>query len=78
MIDILDNANPQNHMDKSNQALSATGHYKYVFDGENCICYKDDIEQWRANCNGTHYRFGFQLNRQNESITFKNFIIYHL
>ncbi|WP_296789893.1 hypothetical protein [uncultured Methanobrevibacter sp.] len=74
VFDVLDNLN--NHLD--NQGATQTGHYKIVLDGTDCKMYKDNATTPYATktMNGTNVRFGFIFNAYNESITYKNFLIY--
>lgn len=76
VFDIMDNRN--NHMD--NQGTTATGHYKIVLDGTDCKMYKDGATTPYATktMNGSNVRLGFVMNAYNESITYKNFIIYSI
>lgn len=57
--------------------INGTGHYKCEMNGFVVIIYKDNQQQgspYTLTGNNVQFRFGF--NAENESITFKNFIVY--
>lgn len=74
VADVLDDKN--NHQDS--YQMSSTGHYKIVLDGTDVKFYKDEVinTSKTKTMDGTCVRFGFVFNAYNESVTFKNFIIY--
>ena len=73
ILDVFDNNN--NHPIPQ---ISETGVYKIVLDGSVMRLFKDGVERTvnPNTLNGTNVRFGFSLNAQNESITFKDMKIY--
>ena len=76
VIDVLDNLN--NHYDGA--ILTATGIYKVVLDGTDIKIHKDNRTTpiTTKTMNGSNVRFGFVMNAYNESITYKDFIIYSI
>ena len=58
------------------QEISANGHYKLVCDGSKVSFYRDNVLLAQPKTlTGSHFRFAFGLNNQNEGIVFKNFNI---
>ena len=70
-LDMLSNSS-----DHPTPYISATGHYKIVLDNDTAVLYKDDTLIDTYVLSGENIRFGFSFNSVNESITFKNFVIY--
>ena len=60
--------------------LSETGHYKVIFNGEKLIVYKDGVEitdpSHPLTLSGNYIQFRFGFNATDESITFRDFIVY--
>ena len=59
--------------------FTATGHYKIVLDGSRVHLYKDGVEQTltgSVTMTGTNVRVSFLLNAADESLTFKQFMVY--
>ena len=59
--------------------ITSTGHYKVTIDGTRVHLFKDGEEQTltgTVTMNGTNIRLSFLLNAYNESLTFKNLMIY--
>lgn len=63
------------HLD--NYQMTTIGHYKIMLDGSKLTVYKDGTLVKSSDMMG-NVRFGFVFNAKNESITYKNLIIYHL
>ena len=60
-------------------AITSTGHYKIVLDGQRINLFKNGEEQTlpgTTTMTGTNVRWSFLLNAYNESLTFKNLMIY--
>lgn len=59
--------------------LTSTGHYKLVLDGQRINLFKNGEEQTlpeTTTMTGTNIRWSFLLNAYNESLTFRNLMIY--
>ena len=59
--------------------LTSTGHYKITIDGERLHLFKDGVEQslsGTVTMTGDNIRWSFLLNSYNESLTFKDLMIY--
>ena len=59
--------------------ITETGAYRIILDGSIVHLYKDGVEQTLAGTNtmtGTNVRVSFLLNAANESVTFRNFLVY--
>lgn len=63
------------HID--NYQITAPGHYKIILDGSKATIYKEETLVKSSDMVG-NIRFGFTFNAKNESITYKNLLIYHL
>ena len=60
-------------------SLNSTGHYKITIDGERLHLFKDGVEQslsGTVTMTGDNIRWSFLLNSYDESLTFKNLMIY--
>lgn len=73
VTDVMDGNS--HHLD--NYQMTTIGHYKIMLDGSKVTVYKDGTLVKSLDMRG-NVRFGFVFNAKNESITYKNLIIYHL
>lgn len=73
-IDIF-GGDSSNHID--NAMIDTTGHCKIVNTGSITTVYLNDSIINTNAMNVSNIRFGFVLNANNESLTFKNFIVFN-
>ena len=73
ILDLFNNVSAE-HIDN---CVLPVGHITLIHDGIVCKALNDDVEFYSKAMGTDNVRLGFVLNNNNESITFKNFIIYN-